>query len=103
MAYRVRSNSGKWMTRGWIRVNRGRRIYRRLATRNRVIYLYARGGGLQWGAEGQPGAIRRWVRSRTFAHATGRLRGAGARLVWFHKKSIAQNTTGYEWTLICTN
>ncbi|MDH3233003.1 MAG: protein kinase [Alphaproteobacteria bacterium] len=103
VAYRVRGDSGEWITRGWIRVNRGGRAFRRLPTRNRVIYLYARGGGLQWGAQGQPGAIRRWVRSRSFAHATGRLRGAGARLVWFHKKSIAQNTTGYEWTLICTN
>lgn len=103
VAYRVRSNSGKWITRGWIRVNRGGRVYRRMATRNRVIYLYARASGLQWGAQGQPGALRRWVRSKSFVHASGRLRGAGARLVWFHKKSIAQNTSGYEWTLICTN
>jgi len=103
VAYRVRNDTGQWITHGWIRVNRGGRAYRRLATRNRIIYVYARAGGLQWGAQGQPGAIRRWVRSQSFAHATGPIRGAGARLVWFHKKSIAQNTTGYEWTLVCTN
>jgi tRNA A-37 threonylcarbamoyl transferase component Bud32 len=102
VAYRVRSNSGRWVTRGWIRVRRGGRRFRRMGTRNRVIYLYARGGRLQWSGRGQPGAIRRWVRSRNFAHVTGRLTGAGARLVWFHKKTIAPNTTGYEWTLICT-
>lgn len=103
VAYRVRSASGRWITRGWLRVNRGSRRVRRLPTTNRVIYVYARGGRLRWGAQGQAGAIRRWVRSRNFAHATGRLRGTGARLVWFHKKTIAPNTTGYEWTLICTN
>jgi Protein kinase domain len=103
VAYRIRSDSGKWITHGWIRVSRGGRSYRRLATKNRVIYLYARGGRLRWGARGQPGAIHRWVRSRNFAHASGRLSGTGARLVWFHKKTIAPNTTGYEWTLICTN
>jgi hypothetical protein len=103
VAYRVRRASGAWVTRGWLRVNRGGRSFRRLATRNRIIYLYARGGRLQWDAKGQPGAIRRWVRSRSFAHTTGRLNGVGARLVWFHKKTIGKNTTGYQWTLICTN
>ena len=68
-----------------------------------ALHLYARGGRLKWGAQGQPGAIRRWVRSRRFAHSSGRLHGTGARQVWFHKKTIAKNTTGYQWTLICTN
>jgi len=103
VAYRTREDSNRWVTRGWIRVARGGRSYSRLPTSNRIIYLYARGGGLQWGAQGQSGAIRRWVRQDNFVHSTGSLSGAGARLVWFHKKTIEPNTTGYEWTLICTN
>jgi len=103
VAYRYRQHSGKWVTRGWLRVNRGGRAFRRLPTGNRIIYLYAHGDGLKWSAQGQPGAIRRWVRSRRFAHSTGRLRGTGARLVWFHKRTIPENTNGYEWSLICTN
>ena len=102
VAYRVRNN-GRWTTRAWINVATGRRGVRRMKTRNRVVYLYARAhdGSIVWSARGKAGAIRRWIRSQSFAHSTGRLYGNGAKTVWFYKFQIRAKSSGFQWTLVC--
>jgi len=102
VAYVVRSDTGRWVSRGWIRVDRGGRISRQLATRSRVVYVYAEGGGRTWSGRGKSGSIQRWVRSQTFTHSSGVLNGAGAKKVWFYRKALRPGTSNYDWTLICT-
>ncbi|MHA1538793.1 MAG: DUF1036 domain-containing protein, partial [Alphaproteobacteria bacterium] len=82
MAYRVKDYTGLWVTRGWFHIRPGQTRTLWMPTRNKVFYYYGymENGSSKWDSK-KADSRKRWVRTRPFLHASGRLSGTGVRQV----------------------
>lgn len=104
MSYRVKDYTGLWVTRGWFHIGAGRSRTLSMPTRNKIFYYYGymANGTFTWGGNNKPGSVQRWVRTKRFLHASGRLTGTGARQVSFRKRSVP-STGIYRLNMTCRN
>ena len=103
VAVRYRAMNNVWVTRGWWTVDAGQRVPTPVVTRNRIIYIFAKGGGLEWNGKGKEDSRTRAVVSSVFIDdGTQDLAGRNLMNVSFFAQRLDEAWGTFLQTFTCT-